>query len=131
MAGKIWQPGQAKKFAREARLNTPYYIVYKIAANLAPYEDSKLYSEIVFTNRRPFTSTPCAGSMDAVSLCQNYGPVHEQPPAGVRNVAGPAPQVAGPLGRGVYEGRLDEAEIRGLEKQVGQGSDPKKRRFGR
>lgn len=124
---KCWQPGDAKKFAKQAKLNTPYYVVRDMATNLAPYEDKQTYSQIVFTERRPFTNTPSAGSMDAVQFCQNYGPVYDTPPQGLRNLAGPAPQVAGPLANG-YEGVLDEAELRGLEKQVGQSSDPRKRR---
>ncbi|BBC30020.1 hypothetical protein SGFS_013140 [Streptomyces graminofaciens] len=126
---KCWQPNEAKKFARQAQIGKSYYVLYEMATNLAPYEDSQLYSEITFTQRRPFTGTPCTnGSMDAVQLCQNWGPVYEQPPAGVRNVATPPRQVAGPLGSNDYEGVLDEAELRGLEKRANQGSDPRKRR---
>lgn len=127
MAGKIWNRGDAKKFARQAQLGKGYYIVYKIATNLAPYEDSKLYSEIVFTDRRPFTGTPSAGSMDAVTLCQNFGPVYETPPRGMRNIADAAPQVGAPLGND-YSAYLDEAEIRGLGKRVRDAGDPRMRR---
>ncbi|MFD4547255.1 hypothetical protein [Streptomyces sp. NPDC058466] len=127
MAGKTWNCGEAKKFARQVQLGKSYYYVYKIATNLAPYEDSKLYSEIVFTSRRPFTGTPSAGSMDAVSLCQNHGPVYENPPRGMRNIADPAPQVGAPLGND-YTAHLDEAEIRGLGKRVRDASDPRTRR---
>jgi hypothetical protein len=128
MAGKTWMPNKAKKFAKEAKLGKPYYYVNNHATNLGAYEDAQTYSKIVFTEERPFTGTPSAGSMDAVQLCQNFGPVYEEPPAGLRNIAGPAPQVAGPLGSNDYEGYLDEAEIRGLEKQVRDGSNPRKRR---
>lgn len=114
---KTWKPGDAARFARQVQLGKSYYFVYNVAQNLAPYEDARLYSEIVFTGRRPITGTPCAGSMDAVSLCRNYGPVYETPPAGMRNVAAPGPQVGAPLGAN-YEGVLDEAELRGLEKRV-------------
>jgi hypothetical protein len=124
---KSWSPGDAKRFARQVQLGKSYYVAMKIAQNLSPYEDSKLYSEIVFTARRPITNTPCSGSMDAVSLCQNYGPVYEQPPAGMRNMAGPGRQVGAPLGDN-YQAPLDEDELRGLEKQAAQGSDPRKRR---
>lgn len=124
---KSWSPAEAKKFAKQAKLNTPYYIVYDMATNLAPYEDKQTYSEIVFTERRPFTSTPCSGSMTAEQLCRNYGPVYDAPPRGLRNIAGPAPQAGAPLGSN-YEGVLDEAELRSLEKQAAQTSDPRKRR---
>ncbi|MFF4574853.1 hypothetical protein [Streptomyces sp. NPDC001410] len=128
MAGKVWQPKDAKKFARQAKLNRPYYVVMQIATNLAPYEDSQLYSEYVFEGHRPFTGTPYCGSMDAESLCLLYGPVYEEPPADIRNIATPGPQVAPPLGSNDYAAYLDEAEIRGLEKRVANGSDPKRRR---
>lgn len=125
---KTWQPHQSKQFARQMKLNTPYYVVLKVARNLAPYEDSKLYSEYVFTGRRPLTGTPYCGSMDAESLCRLYGPVYEQPPAGIRNVAGPGPQVDAPLGDD-HSAYLDEAEIRAMEKYAAQGGDPRARRI--
>ncbi|WP_369167802.1 hypothetical protein AB5J49_08010 [Streptomyces sp. R28] len=121
---RTWQPHQAKKFAREVELGRPYYVVMKVAQNIAPYEDPELYSEYVFDYRRPFTNTPASGSMDAVQLCQNYGPVYDAPPRGVRNIADPAPQVGAPLGSNDYRGPLDESEIRGLEKRVKDSSDP-------
>lgn len=124
---KTWQPHQAKQFARQLKLGQSYYVVMKIARNLAPYEDAQLYSEYIFTKHLPLTGSPCtAGGYSAVTLCQTYGPVYDTPPRGMRNVAGPGPQVAGPLG-GNYEGVLDEDELRGLEKHVAGSSDPKKR----
>lgn len=127
MAGKSWKPGEAKKFAKQVQLGKTYYYVQAHATNLGAYEDSHTYSEIVFDYRRPLTGTPASGSMNAVQVCQNWGPVYDAPPAGLRNLAGPAPQVAGPLPAD-YEGILDEAEIRGLEKRVRDGSHPRKRR---
>jgi hypothetical protein len=124
---KTWSPNQAKKFARDVTLGKTYYTVSAHARNLGPYEDSHTYSEHVFDARRPFTGTPCYGSVDAVTLCQRFGPVYEQPPAGLRNLADPAPQVAGPLPHG-YEGVLDEAELRGLEKINAQSLSPRQRR---
>ena len=128
MAGRVWQPRDSAKFARQARLNKPYYVVLNTARRVAPYEDAQLYSEYVFTKHLPFTGSACTSSgYSAADICRLYGPVCEERPARLRNVAAPAPQVAGPLPEG-YEGVLDEAEIRGLEKQVADSSDPKKRR---
>ena len=127
MAGKTWQPGNAKKFAKNAELGKPYYYVNTHARNLGGYEDTHTYSEIVFDYRRPFTGTPASGSMDAVQLCQNFGPVYDSPPKGLRNLDGPSPQVAGPLPAG-YEGVLDEDELRGLEKLNGRSIPPRLRR---
>jgi hypothetical protein len=124
---KTWSPGDAKKFARQVQLGKSYYTVNSHARNLGSYEDSHTYSEHVFDSRRPITGTPCSGAVDAVTLCQRFGPVYEQPPAGMRNLSGPAPQVAGPLGDN-YEGVLDEDEIRGLEKINSQNLTPRQRR---
>jgi len=126
---KSWSPSEAKKFAKQVEFGRTYYFVYKVANNLAPYEDQHLYSEAVFTRRAPLTGNPMTdGGTSAEGLCLRYGPIYDAPPRGMRNVAAPAPQVAGPVPNG-YKGVLDEAELRGLEKQVAQGSDPKKRRW--
>jgi hypothetical protein len=125
---KTWKRGDEKRFARELKLDKPYYVVMKVARNIAPYEDPYLASTYVFTSRLPLTGTPCTeGGYSAADLCRLYGPVFDSPPAGIRNVADPAPQVAGPLPKG-YVGALDEAEIRDLAKRVTDGSDPQKRR---
>lgn len=125
---KTWTPGEAKKFARQLQLGKPYYVVMNVARNIAPYEDPKLASTYVFTSRLPFTGTPCTDSgYSAETLCRQFGPVYDTPPRGIRNIADPAPQVAGPLPQG-YENVLDEAELRGLEKQVRDGSNPRTRR---
>ncbi|WP_055693412.1 hypothetical protein [Streptomyces prasinopilosus] len=126
---KTWSPSQAKKFAKEARLNKPYYVVYDIAQNRAPYEDAQLYSEFTFTRRAPFTGNPMTdGGTSAEGLCLRYGPVYDKPPAGMRNVAGPGPQVGAPLGED-HSAYLDEAELRGMEKLAAQGTDPRARRI--
>ncbi|MEU9218866.1 hypothetical protein AB0D47_20220 [Streptomyces sp. NPDC048376] len=126
---KQWSAGQAKRFARELKLGQSYYVVYDIARNMAPYEDAQLYGEYVFTDRLPFTGSPCTESgYSAVTLCQNRGPVFDAPPRGMRNIADPSPQVAGPLGSNDYEGLLDEDELRALEKQSRQASNPRTRR---
>jgi hypothetical protein len=128
---RTWKPGDEKKFIRELELGRPYYFVYKIAKNMAPWEDDELYSEIVFTKRIPLSSTPCTKyGTDAATVLRTHGPIYDTPPRGMRNIADPAPQVAGPLPKG-YVGVLDEAELRGLEKQVADMPDPKKRRWGR
>ncbi|MFF0166786.1 hypothetical protein [Streptomyces prasinus] len=126
---KSWDPSKAKKFAKEARLNVPYYVVYDIAQNRAPYEDAQLYSEFTFTRRAPLTGNPMTdGGTSAEGLCLRFGPVYDQPPAGMRNVAGPGPQVGAPLGED-HSAYLDEAELRGMEKLAAQGADPRARRI--
>ena len=126
---KSWKPNEDSKFARQLEFGRPYYVIRAQATNLAPYEDAALYDVYTFTERAPITGTPMtAGGTTAKQLCRNMGPVYDTKPAGMRRLGGPAPQVAGPLGSNDYEGVLDEAELRGLEKHVRNGSDPKKRR---
>lgn len=131
---KTWTPSQAKRFAKELTLGQPYYVVYDMATNLAPYEDSKTYSEYVFDSHSRITGLPMTGHMSAVAFCQNYGPVYEAPPRGLRNIADPPRQYAGPLGHGdtgELSTELDAAELRGLEKRVRSGSDPHTRAGGK
>jgi hypothetical protein len=124
---RSWQPSQAKQFAKQVELGRPYYVVYDMATNLAPYEDSKTYSEYIFDSRSRITGHPMTGHMSAVAFCQNYGPVYDAPPRGLRNIADEPRQVGAPLGND-YRGYLDEVEIRGLEKHVRNSSDPHTRR---
>ncbi|AWT42577.1 MULTISPECIES: hypothetical protein [Streptomyces] len=124
---KTWKPGEERRFTREIELNRPYYIVYSIAQNMAPWEDAQLYSEIVFTKRLPFTRTPCtAHGAAADHILRTHGPVHDTPPRGMRNIADAARSVGAPLGSN-YRGILDEAELRGLEKLAAQTSNPRTR----
>ncbi|MGW0920118.1 hypothetical protein ACWD3J_14010 [Streptomyces sp. NPDC002755] len=126
---KTWQPGEAAKFARQLELDKPYYIVMKTARHMAVWEDPELASTYVFTKRLPLTGNPCTeGDYSAVQLCQNFGPIYDTPPRGIRNIADVTPRVAGPLPAG-YEAILDHAEIRGLDKQVADSSNPRKRKL--
>lgn len=125
---KTWKPGDEKRFARELVLGRTYYTVVNIARNMAPYEDSQLYSEYVFTKRLPITGTPCTeDGGSAVTLLRQFGPIHDTPPRGMRNIADRAPQVAGPVPQD-YDAELDEAEILALRSSVARGSSPRHRR---
>lgn len=129
MAGKCWQPSDWKKFEKQAQMGRPYYVVRAQATNRAPYEDAALYDEYVFTERAPLTGSKTTANLGTTAgqLCRLMGPVYEEKP-NLRRMGSPGPQVAGPLGSNDYEGVLDEAELRGLEKQAAQGSDPRTRR---
>lgn len=121
---KTWQPHQAKKFCKELKLGQPYYIVKNLQTKGAPYEDPKVYAEYVFTGHLPLTANPCTEhGHSADDLCRLFGPVYDAPPRGMRNIADPAPQVAGPVPHG-YSAKLDAAEILALESSVSRGSDP-------
>jgi hypothetical protein len=125
---RTWQAHQAKQFAKQLELGRTYYYVNTHETKHNPYEDQHTFGEIVFTGHLPFTRNPCTEhGQSAATFCLNFGPMHEAPPRGMRNLAGPAPQVGAPLGND-YRGYLDEAEIRGLEKHVRNSSDPRTRR---
>jgi hypothetical protein len=118
----------AKRAGREAKKGQKLYVVLNVAQNLAPYEDAQLYSEYTVSYRHPLLGGwMISGSLSVEGLVLREGPVYTSPPKGVRNIATPGPQVAGPLPAG-YEGVLDGAELRGLEKRVRDGSDPRTRR---
>ncbi|MGW5636454.1 hypothetical protein [Streptomyces sp. NPDC003832] len=130
MSGKTWEPTRRgiRDLNRHIRKGTVVYTVSKQARHMAPWNDAELWSAHEFTWRSPITGHWMTGHKSAEGLLQTEGTVYEQPPRGMRPLAGPGPQVAGPLGDGEYEGRLDEAEIRGLEKHVRDGSNPRHRR---
>ncbi|MFE4857345.1 hypothetical protein [Streptomyces sp. NPDC056670] len=121
----------AKKAGRELKRGDRFYITQSVARNLAPYEDSKLYSEYTVTGTHPLLGGAMVGGQSVEGIVLRDGPITTSPPKGMRNVATPGPQVSGPLGNDDYEGFLDEAELRGLEKHVVQASDPRKRRLNR
>ncbi|MYR84069.1 hypothetical protein GTY41_03700 [Streptomyces sp. SID685] len=125
--GKTWKPQDSKRFGREAQLGKTYYYIVNLSSRAGAWEDKQLYHEIVFDGHAPFTGHKTANGYSAETLCRQYGPIYEDQPRGIRHAGTPAPQVAGPLSQG-YEGVLDHAEIRGLEKQVADSSDPRTRR---
>ncbi|MEU5900589.1 hypothetical protein [Streptomyces venezuelae] len=129
MVGKTWESTRkgVRDLEKHVRKGTVVYTVADVATNLAPYEDGQLYMEHTFDRRSPVTGKWMTGHLTAQSLLAQSGTVYENPPARMRGVAAPTPQVASPLGDD-YEGVLDEAELRGLEKHVAQGSDPRSRR---
>jgi len=106
------------------RKGTVVYTVREVATNIAPYEDGRLYSSHEFTWRSPVTGNWMTGHMSAAGLLAQEGTIWDAPPRGMRDIAGPGPQVGAPLGHEEYSAQLDEAEIRGLGKRVRNGSDP-------
>jgi len=132
MAGRSWEPTKrgAKDLNRHIRKGTTVYTINRMATNLGRYEDSHTYSAHTFDHQSRISGEWMTGHLSVSGLLAQCGTVHEKPPAGLRDIATPGRQVAGPLPRG-YRAPLDEAELRGLEKQVAQSSDPKKRRWGR
>lgn len=124
---KTWNAGDSKRFAREAKLGTPYYYVNNLSERAGAFEDRQTYSTIVFDSRQAFTGIPTAGGYGAEALCRLFGPIYDQPPAGMRNAADAPPQVAGPLGKfrkAGEKGRVDEAEAKALEELLRVRNDP-------
>lgn len=112
---KVWHDG--KKFNRQLKPGHKYWVVMDVATNLAPYEDSQLASSYVFVKKHPLLNVwVTEGMTDAEGLVLKYGPVYETKPEGIRDLAGPGPQVAGPLGYDEpFKRRLDANEIENLE----------------
>lgn len=118
MAGYVWKrtPRDARKFNAVCELGRKYYTINNHATNLGAYEDEQTYSVHVFTERSWITRSPICSGQSAEGLVLRFGPVYEDQPKGLRNIAGPAPQVAGPVDSSqIYN--LDEPELRGLEKR--------------
>jgi len=87
----------AKRAARDARKGMKFYVIKDVAQNIAPYEDSQLYSEYEVTHRQALTGAwMISGSLSVEGLVLREGPVYTSPPKKIRNVATPGPQYAGP-----------------------------------
>lgn len=130
MAGRTWEP--SKKGIRDLNnwlcAGKTVYTAANVARNIAPYEDSRLYNSHTFDRRSRFSGEWMTGHLSVSGLLAQEGTVYEKPPAGVRGLGTPGRQVGAPLGSNDYEGVLDEAELRGLEKHVASGSNPRTRR---
>ncbi|MEU0783510.1 hypothetical protein ABZ341_18290 [Streptomyces sp. NPDC006173] len=127
---KIWtnSPRDIRDLKRHLREGDTVYTVRSISRHVARYEeDNEVYAAHTFTWRSPITGNLMTEHMSIEGLLAQENKVHEQPPAGMRNIADPAPQVGAPLGRN-HEAYLDAAEIRGMGKLAAQTSDPRTRR---
>jgi len=108
----------ARKANRQARKGQKLYVLRQVATNLAPYEDSHLYDEYEVAYRHPLLDAwMISGSLSVEGLVLRDGPVYTDKPKGVRQLSGPGPQVAGPLGNRPNR-KLNARELRELEKQV-------------
>ncbi|MGW0577730.1 hypothetical protein ACWD25_17550 [Streptomyces sp. NPDC002920] len=133
---KIWKATRRdiRDLERHVRKGTVVYTVRENQNKLPggatmPWLGQYSYAAHEFTWRSPITGNWMSGhlSIEALFTQSVDGEVYERPPAGMREIGDPGPQVSGPLGDG-YEGVLDEAEIGGLWKQVRDGSNPRTRR---
>lgn len=116
----------SRQASRDLKKGDMVYVIMDVAQNIAPYEDAQLYSAYQVTGQHPLLGGAMIGGYSVAQLVIRYGPLYTAPPKNIRNIAGPGPQVAGnPHG---YEGFLDDAEIRGLEKQVADNEADRKRK---
>ncbi|MFE7427815.1 hypothetical protein [Streptomyces sp. NPDC057545] len=109
-----------KKLVKMLREGDKLYAVQDIETSMSPWEDSQLYTEHTVTRwswvARDWTID---GSSWTVATLVHQGGVYTEPPAGMRAMSTPGPQVAGPLPAGQEFGRdLDHAELARLEGRV-------------
>lgn len=116
--GKRWEREQYRRFNKEVKLGKPYYVIIDLVPlGNAPCDD-KRYKEYVFTEYSRLTGTARTSTgVTATEICAKWGPVYEDKPVGMYSTDHKFPDLPGPLGAD-YSARLDEAEIRGLEKLV-------------
>lgn len=118
---QVWQPHQSRKFQKWVTQQTrggrtlTVYAINHINTRSTPWEDPELYSSYTFDWHSPITGAPMTGHLSAAGLCSGFGPIYDSPPPGLRHMADPAPQVAGPVDATQIH-NLDEATIRGMEK---------------
>lgn len=95
---RTWNRGDARQFAKQLKLGATYYYVNHHSDWATPKgDDLETYSTVVFTQRLPLTGTPCTdGGFSAHTLCQNFGPIYDTAPRGMRHSAVPAPSCLSP-----------------------------------
>ncbi|WP_406401609.1 hypothetical protein OH805_21225 [Streptomyces sp. NBC_00879] len=109
----------AKRAGCELKKGDRFFIVMSVDTTVAPYEDDRLYSEYTVTGDHPLLGGAMVGGQSVEGICLRFGPLHTEQPSGLRNVATPGPQVAGPLPKGKeFDRKLTEREIADLERQV-------------
>jgi hypothetical protein len=134
MSGKVFEPTKKgiRELTRYLDANGPGTTVYtEFEAKDWGIGPERLYNDRTFAGRHPLTKKWIAGHLCPAGLLAQEGRVYTEPPRGVRYVGDPAPQVAGPLGRGNtgdHSTRLDDVELRGLEKRLRDAPHPRTRR---
>jgi hypothetical protein len=105
MAGRTWEPTRkgAKELNRWLSKGKTVYTINNMATNLAPYEDAQTYSTWTFDRRSLITGEWMTGHLSVSGLLSHCGPVYEQPPAGMRDIATPGRQYAAPTSQQVLD----------------------------
>ncbi|MFD8851877.1 hypothetical protein [Streptomyces sp. NPDC059604] len=109
-----------KTLTKLLKVGDVVYSVADIETRMSPWEDKQLYSTHRITGWSGLTRQWIVdGSSWTVATLLHQGGVYTEPPAGMRAMSTPGPQVAGPLPAGQEFGRdLDDAELARLEGRV-------------
>ncbi|WP_457493402.1 hypothetical protein [Streptomyces sp. P5_D11] len=109
-----------KTLRKMLRIGDTVYAAVRINTRMSPWEDPQLYVERTITGRDWITGDWEVDRILTLAGMIHEGPVYTQPPAGMRNLATPGPQVAGPFPAGrEFDRDLDENELAYLEGRVG------------
>ncbi|MFJ4637575.1 hypothetical protein ACIP69_18365 [Streptomyces hygroscopicus] len=120
-------PRGAKALDRTAKVGDVLWVVIDVEKRVAPYEDAQLASKFPVTHwSRLYGKPMVAGNVSAGDLVLKYGMVWSEQPKGLRDVAGPGPQVSAPLGADT-ERYLDEPELKGMEKLSAEARDRRRK----
>lgn len=93
-----------KELCKKLRKGDRLYVVVEITTRMAPWEPRFMYAEYTVTGLHPIlcgpgvipVPMPMFGSQSLESILYGSHEVHVDPPAGLRNIAGPGPEVTGP-----------------------------------
>ncbi|MFE7268516.1 hypothetical protein ACFU9B_42205 [Streptomyces sp. NPDC057592] len=109
-----------KALNKQLKVGDRVYAVVEIETRMSPWEDRQLYSVYQVTGRSWIDQQwTVDNSSWTVATLVHQGGVYTEPPAGMRNIAEPGRQVAGPFPAGQEFGRdLDDAELARLEGRV-------------
>ncbi|MFI6653833.1 hypothetical protein ACIBI8_40460 [Streptomyces sp. NPDC050529] len=109
-----------KVLNRQLKIGSKVYGTVDIETRMSPWEDARLYVERTVTGRCWVSQQwQVDNSTMTVADMVHTGGAYTQPPAGLRNLDGPGPQVAGPLPAGrEFDRGLNESELATLQHRV-------------
>lgn len=121
-----------KTLTKLLKIGDQVYSSVNIQTSMSPWEDPQLYSVYTVTGWSWIDRQWAVDhSSWTIATLVHSGGVHTKPPAGMRNIATPGPQVAGPLPAGrEFDRDLNEAELAYLEGRVG-AADRRDKKTGR
>ena len=93
-----------KRLCRQIRKGDRLYAVVEISQRVAPWEPPRMYAVYTCTGLHPIlcgpgvipAPMPMFGPVSLEQVLYGSFEVHDSPPPGLRDIAGPHPQVAGP-----------------------------------